>query len=176
MPCLWLHSYKTTVHEMFHITNAVERRHLFHYISLFVVKKFNLMRFVQVIVNRILITVIFLMEYFIIRCLFGQVFDEVRNLVMTFVLPWVDISPMLVKRLLNLFHLFDSSFFCIALHTTIDGGVNLQTFCVVCICTIFTIILLAPFFHPVGYCLTEVVGFTIVCILYTIVEFDVDLF
>ena len=91
---------------------------------------------------------------------------------MTFVLPRIDITPMLIEALLHLLHLLDSSLFGIALHTTVERGVNLQSLSIVSIGPVVTIILFAPVFHPVGHCLAEVVGLTVVGILHAVVEFD----
>ena len=95
---------------------------------------------------------------------------------MTLILPGIRTSPMCVEGLLHLLHLFDSSNFSIFLHARVNGCVNLQSFCIVGVGTFVTIVFTTPFLHPVTYSLSEVVGFPVVGVFYTIVEFDFNLF
>ena len=88
------------------------------------------------------------------------------------VLPGIHITPMLVKSLLNLFHLLDGSLLGIALHATVECGVNLQSFGIVGIDTIVTIILLTPVLHEVSNGFAEIVGSTVVGCLDAVVQFD----
>ena len=95
---------------------------------------------------------------------------------MMLILPRVGTSPMRIEGLLHLLHLLDGRVLSIFLHSRVNGGVYLQTFRIVCIGTFFTIVIATPVFHPVAYSLTEVVGFSVVGIFYTVVEFDFRLF
>ena len=176
MSCLWLDGYESAMHETFHITDAVKSRNLFLDIALLIVEQLDRVGYIQIVIDRIFVAIKLLAKQLIIRCLFSEVFDEVGNLYMTLVLPRIRISPVGIECLLHLFHLFDSSILSVFLHTCVDGGVNLQTFSIICILSIVTIIVFTPVFHPVAYSLTEVVGFTIIGILHAVVKFNLNLF
>ena len=85
------------------------------------------MRFVQVVVDRISITPISVFQIFIYRQSFGNIFDETGNFYVPFILPWMSVSPMAVKALLNHSHLFVHGFLRIFLHFGVEGGVYFQT-------------------------------------------------
>ena len=175
MTSLWLDGYESAVHKALHVANRVECRNLFFDISLFVVEQLNGVGQIQVVIDRILITIELALQYFIIRCLLGQILDKVWNLYVTLVLPRVSRSPVRVEGLLNLLHLLYCSLFGILLHACIERGVNLQTLSVVGIFLVFAVVVGAPAFHPVGHSLTEVVGLAVVCILNAVVELDLQL-
>ena len=172
MSSLRFDGHEATMHEMLHITDAVHRRHLFLDISILIIEEFNLMGKIEIIENGVLVAVVLLVQQFIIRCLLSQILDEMGNFYMAFVLPGIDIAPMLIESLLHLLHLFDGSFLGIMLHATVEGGVNLQTFGIISIGTVVAIILLTPRLHPVGHRFTEVVGIAVIGILHTIVQLD----
>ena len=164
MSSLWLHSNEAAMHEMLHITDRIHGRHLFFDVALFVVEEFNGMRSIQVIVDRILITIILLVEIFVIRQFFGKVFNEVWNLLSTLIAPRIHIQPMVVKTLLDNLHLFDDSLFRILLHTRINGCIDFQTIPVK-----VNIILIAPFTEVTCYGITVIERLSVVVVLHTIV-------
>ena len=79
-----------------------------------------------------------------------------------------------VEITLHLPHLLAGSLLGIFLHTSVDGGVNLQTLGIkgVTVVKVF----LAPIFQIIGHSLAEVVGIAIVGRLHAVIESDVELF
>ena len=125
------------------------------------------MRQVQIIVDGVLLTIKLLVEVSVVSCLLCQILDEVRHFLMPFVLPGRGRAPVVVERLLHLFHLLDSCFLGIALHTGVNGGVNLQAVTVEVV-AVFT----TPGLQFVLDSLTEIKRLSVVVVLDTIVEVD----
>ena len=125
MARLRFHSHKTAMHETHHVTDGVHRRQLFLNHTFIIVEHFHGMREVEIIVDGILISVEFLCKILVDRLSFGDIFDEMGYFLMTLILPGVSRAPMLVERLLYLLHLFDGSFFGIALQAGVDSSVDL---------------------------------------------------
>ena len=163
---LWLDGHEAAVHEVLHIADRVKRTHL-GLVGAFIAEQLNGVGQVQIIVDRVLITLEALLKVLIDRQTLGYVFDEVGNLLMTLVLPGVDASPVVIELLLQFLHLVPGCLFGILLHARINSGVDLQTIRIEVVA-----VFVAPFAQIVLYGLAEIGGLTIIGILDAIVEVD----
>ena len=164
------------MHEVLHVADAVEGGDFLLYKTILVVEELDGVGEVQIVVDGVLIAVVLLREHAVDGQFLSDILNEMRYLDVAFVLPGIDVAPMLVESLLHLFHLLDGSLLGIVLHAQVEGGMNLQTFGVVGVGTVVTIVFLAPLLHPVGNGLAEVVGLAVVGILHTVVELYFGLF
>ena len=160
MTGLGLHGHKATVHEVDHISDGIEGRHLFLNLTIIVVEDLYLMREIEIIVDGILVSVEFLGEVFVDRLSLGDIFDEMGNFLMAFVLPGIGVAPVLVEGLLHLFHLLDGSLLSIALQAGVEGSVDLQTFGIEGVAVVEVV--LAPIFQIIAHSLAEVVGIAVI--------------
>ena len=170
MSCLCLHRHKAAVHETYHIADGVHRGHFLLNLSTVIVEHLHLMRQVEVVVDRVLVAVELLRQLLIVRLTFGDVLDEVPDLLMPFVLPGVSTAPVRVEVALHLTHLLPRCLLGIFLHTGIDGGIDGQSVGIEVIA-----IVLAPLLQVAGHCLTEIGGLSVIHILDAEVEFDLCL-
>ena len=171
MSRLWFHCHEATMQESHHVADGVHRGELHLNLALIIVEHLHGVGLVQVVADRVLVTVEFLGEVLIDGQALGDVLDEIRYLLMACILPRVGRAPVLVESLLHLLHLFPCSFFCVFLHAGVERGLDAQA----CSIKVDTVIA-APILEFVSYCLTEIVGLAVVGILHTIIKFDLELF
>ena len=110
-----------------------------------IIKDLHRVRLIHVIINGIGIAIELLIQYLIVFTTLGDVLDKVGNLLPSFVAPRGLTAPMIVEPLLYGAHLFLHSLFSIALHTSVEGCIDLQSIgievYVVCLRPIFEIVL-----------------------------------
>ena len=174
---LRLDGHKAAVHKALHVAQRVECRNLLLDIACFavVVEQAYLMRQVQIVIDRVLITLELMTQKFIIRCLLSQILDKVGNLNVALVLPRICAAPVRVKALLHLLHLLYGSLFGILLHARVECGVNLQSLGVVGVFVVLAIVVGTPALHPVAHSLAEVVSLAVVGILYAVIQLNLQL-
>ena len=129
------------------------------------------MGLVEVVGDGVFVAIILLRQVFVNGLSLGDVFDKVPDLNMALILPWICATPMAVKSLLHLFHLFVGSILSVFLHARVKRGIDLQSLGIKGISIVE--ILLAPVFQVVGYGFAEIVGITVVGTFNTIVKFNV---
>ena len=125
--CLWLHSYKRTVHETHHITYGVHSAHFLFYLSFLIVKQFNFVWQVKIVVDRVNIVFVFITQQLIYRQFLCDVFYEIRDDVSILIAPNFLFAPVVFESLLHCLHLLHGSIFGILLHASVYGRINLQS-------------------------------------------------